>query len=390
MKAEWRIWKYELPLTAPVSLAPGVAMNVREGLLLELVGEDGRSFWGEAAPLPGFSRESLEDVRAQLESAVAKASHTENPRRSFAADFDSLTSASPSSGSPSVEFALASAFGGLEGADGGCFGSAPDPGDDPAEKTSRREVRRAGERSDGRSLPEPHASSEHSVAVCGLLSGSRDEILADAAKLRKNGYEAVKLKVGRRDVADDAALVGEVRDALGSDVSLRLDANRAWSFDGAMEFARLVEGALAEFIEEPLEEPSRLRELSGKSGLPVGLDESLAEMGLDEADGHGYARAFVMKPSILGHSRTLSLASVANNIGAKCIISSSYESGVGTMGLLRLAASIGGGAAGLDTYRRLADDVLSPPLELSRPRVDMREMLGAAREVDYGKLERLV
>jgi hypothetical protein len=70
-------------------------------------------------------------------------------------------------------------------------------------------------------------------------------------------------------------------------------------------------------------------------------------------------------------------------------MSSSYESGVGTLALLRMAASIGDGAAGLDTYRRLADDVLSPPLELSRPRVDMREVFGVERKVDHEKLERV-
>lgn len=345
----FRIWRYELPLSAPVSLAPGMAMSVRDGLLLELV-EGGRSFWGEASPLPGFSRESLEDVRKCLEEAAEPAC-MKWPRRGF----DGV-SASLSSAPPSVEFAVVSAFESFEG--------------------------RGGERF-VHSVPEP------SIAVCGLLSGSRKEILADAAKLREDGYEAVKLKVGRGNVEEDAALVREVRDVLEDIVSLRLDANRAWSFDEAEDFARRIEAASIEFVEEPLEEPSRLRELSVATGLPVALDESLADMEPGEAKAHEYARAFVMKPTIVGCSRTLSLAAVARNFGAEAIISSSYESGVGMLGLLRMAAPFGRAAAGLDTYRRLADDVLDPPLDLSKPRLDVDGILGVRREVDYGKLERV-
>jgi O-succinylbenzoate synthase len=324
-------------------------MSAREGLLLELV-EDGRSFWGEASPLPGFSRESLEDARRRLEEATASFSLAEGSWRSAVA-------ASLPSGSPSVGFAVASALGDLEGSDGSWLDAfdAPDP----------------------------------SIAVCGLLSGSREEILSDAARLRKDGYEAAKLKVGRGSVEDDAALVREVRGILGDGVSLRLDANRAWSRPEAGRFGDLIEDAGVEFVEEPLEEPSRLRELSEATGLPVALDESLAEMASGEAEAHEYARAFVMKPTLLGLFRTSSFASAAKKIGAKAIISSSYESGVGTMALIRLAASIGNGAAGLDTYRRLADDVLYPPLDLSKPRLDMREVFGVRREADYEKLERV-
>ncbi|MBA2377832.1 MAG: o-succinylbenzoate synthase [Actinomycetota bacterium] len=374
MKPEWRIWRYSLPLAAPASLAPGTTMSIREGLLLEIIIEDGGSFWGEAAPLPGFSGESLDDARKCLEDEVSRFHRAENPRRSFAA-----VSASLASGSPSVEFALASAFESLENADGRWLGSVSDP--------NRRDP--AGERVGGRPRSGTHVPPKHSVALCGLLSGSRDEVLSDAIELRKNGYEAVKLKVGRGDVEDDAALVREARDVLGDDFSLRLDANRAWGFEDARRFAGLISDAGIEYIEEPLADAGRLRELSEATGLPVALDESLSGMEPDEARSHHYARAFVMKPSLLGFHRTVSFASVARDRGAKAIISSSYESGVGTLALLRMADSIGDGAAGLDTYRRLADDVLSPPLELSRPRVDMREVFGVERKVDHEKLERV-
>ncbi|MGH3090688.1 MAG: o-succinylbenzoate synthase [Rubrobacteraceae bacterium] len=344
MISDFRLWRYELPLKAPVSLKKGSTMSVREGLLLELVANNGESFWGEAAPLPGFSRESLEEAARELARVAEK----------LAREGHRCAGSRPVSGLASVDFAVGMAVSQCENFD--------DPG-----------------------------TPNRSIAVCGLLSGSREEILSDAAKLRKNGYEAVKLKVGRgAGVEGDVVLVSEVREVLGDDVALRLDANRAWSFEGAHRFAGLVSDAGIEFIEEPLEEPGRLLELSEATGLPVALDESLVEMAADEARSHDYARAFVLKPSLLGYSRTASFASIARDFGAKAIISSSYESGVGMLGLVRLATFVGRGAAGLDTHRRFVEDLVCSHLDLSGPRLNLREIFGdIEREVDYEKLERI-
>lgn len=334
-----RLWRYELPLKRPVSLKPGLTMGVREGLLLETV-EDGESSWGEAAPLPGFSRESLGDARRRLEEVMEELSRAESPSREAAASLPS--------GSPSAGFALGAVF--------------------------------AGPR-----LGAPDGS----LALCGLLSGGREEVLSGAGRMRDAGYAAVKLKVGRGSVEGDADLVREVRSVLGDGVSLRLDANRAWSFEEAARFARLVAEAGIEFIEEPLEGAGRLRELAETTGLPVALDESLAEMDPGGAEAHDYARAFVLKPTVIGARRTSSFAAAAKAIGAAAVISSSYESGVGTMCLIRLAAELGDGAAGLDTYRRFAEDVISPALDLVGPRVNLKEFFSVRREVDHEKLERI-
>lgn len=56
---------YQLPLKRPLHLAGGITLETREGLLLH--DPDGGG-WGEAAPLPGFSPESLEEVRAAAEA----------------------------------------------------------------------------------------------------------------------------------------------------------------------------------------------------------------------------------------------------------------------------------------------------------------------------------
>jgi O-succinylbenzoate synthase len=108
---------------------------------------------------------------------------------------------------------------------------------------------------------------------------------------------------------------------------------------------------------------------------------------LGDLAGHGYARAVVLKPTLLGGiSRSLRFASEAKALGIKVVVSSAYESGVGTGALVALAAMVGDEPVGLDTYRRLADDVIEVPLDLPAPVIDVRRATGAARRVDIRKV----
>ncbi|MCV6005021.1 hypothetical protein OFO99_36850, partial [Escherichia coli] len=63
----YRVYRYALPLVAPVRVGAGV-LRRREGLLVRLEA-GGASGWGEAAPLPGFSRETLGEAARTLREA---------------------------------------------------------------------------------------------------------------------------------------------------------------------------------------------------------------------------------------------------------------------------------------------------------------------------------
>ncbi len=223
------------------------------------------------------------------------------------------------------------------------------------------------------------------MTVSALVSGPPDTVLEVAGRARSAGYAAVKLKVGRRPVEEDVELVRAVKEELGDTVVLRLDANRAWSLEEAERFVRGVAGLPFEFIEEPLADPAQLPVLVRETGVRVALDESLAGMQPGALEAHSYARAAVIKPTLVGGlSRTLRFAKRATLLGMKPVISSAYETGVGTAALAALAAGVGGEEvpAGLDTYRQLAGDVLRPRLDLPAPRVDLRAMAATRREID--------
>lgn len=345
----FKLYRYALPLKEPL-LLKGRELHRREGVLLKLVGSGGSTGWGEAAPLPGFSRESADEAARQLrrlaESVVGCGI---DPAGGFIRELDRRSLA------PSVRS-------GFELAAYNLYAAAS-----------------------GRLLPEVLAlRPAMTLKLSGLISCSGKAAISEARRMRSGGYEAVKLKVGGRSVEEDADLVRLVSEALGDGVRLRLDANRAWTFEEAVKFARNTEGINYEYIEEPLADPAWLPGYARTSGVPVALDESLAGMLPEELDKRAYARAAVLKPAMLGGiSRTLRMASRAGELGISPVISSAYESGVGTLGLVALAAATGGEVpSGLDTYRRLAGDVLEPRLELSAPQVNIREMLETRREIE--------
>jgi O-succinylbenzoate synthase len=224
-----------------------------------------------------------------------------------------------------------------------------------------------------------------------LLAGSPAKVLEEARLMSGAGYRSIKLKVGTATVDEDAALVRALGEELGEGISLRLDANRAWDYEEAAEFVRVTAGVRFEYVEEPLADPARLPGLVREFGVPVALDESLIEMEPEKVE-ETFAVAFVLKPTLLGgFSRTLRVARRALRLGVTPVISSAYESGVGTAALVALAASIGDRPvpAGLDPYRAIAEDVLETPLKLPAPGVDVREMAAASRTIDVRRLERL-
>ncbi len=351
------LYRYALPLD-PAPEIKGKPLRHREGILLRLTG-DGIEGWGETAPLPGFSHESQEEAIRQLwdiKPALMGLDHSNWMDDCLQSVLDPFTPA------PSVRF-------GIELAASNLYAAAR-----------------------GKTLPEvlgPRPGMK--VSLNGLLTGSRDDILKEARGMISTGYRAVKVKVGRGSIEEDASLIRAVAGILGGSVSLRLDANRAWGFEEALEFARATEGCRYEYVEEPLSDPTQLLRLVDSTGLSVALDESLAALDPDTLGEHRYARAVVLKPTLLGGIKhTLRLAEQAQSLIMTPVISSAFETGVGTLGLTSLAACISGGEipVGLDTYRRFTTDVLEPRLELPAY-FDVPEVMGVRRIMDQSLLKEI-
>ena len=344
--ASFDLVPYRLPLAEPV-VWNGERRETREGVLLRLEDAHGRAGWGDAAPLPGFSRETAAEAADALRTVLPALDGVDPDTRDLLSPRGGFHTALDAAGLPSsARFALDLALADLAAQE------------------------------QGRTLPQAlHPDPAVVLPLNGLLMSDRDAVVAGAGRLAAEGYAAAKLKVGRQSVEDDAETVRAVSAALGG-VALRLDANRAWSVDQATAFARAIEGVPLDYLEEPTPDAANHPALWLDTGLPLALDETLQEPS-GEAHLRGWAAAAVLKPTLVGGlMAALRLAAAARAVGVRAVLSASFESGVGLRGIAACAATTGAEPAGLDTYRWLAEDVV-PPLPFDRPRVDLPALFAA-------------
>ena len=112
------------------------------------------------------------------------------------------------------------------------------------------------------------------VYATGLyFTGGEDllgKLVEEARLYAAQGFRAIKMKVGL-GVETDVRHARAVRQALGDDVELMVDANHAYSLSEAVNFARRIEALGISFFEEPLspEDYEGYRELRGRTTIPI-------------------------------------------------------------------------------------------------------------------------
>jgi L-alanine-DL-glutamate epimerase-like enolase superfamily enzyme len=104
-----------------------------------------------------------------------------------------------------------------------------------------------------------------------------DALLKQTEGFLARGLPGVKVKIGKRDPAEDEARVRAVRRLIGEKVDLMLDANMAWSADEALERGRRLEQFNLHWYEEPTipEDVAGHARLARELSVPIAIGESL-------------------------------------------------------------------------------------------------------------------
>ena len=120
---------------------------------------------------------------------------------------------------------------------------------------------------------------------------STGELLEPAARverclaLRQRGFRAVKIRFHRDDWRDDVAVIAAVRDAVGSELEIMVDANQGWRMPGdraprwdvatAAQVARELETLGVYWLEEPLrtDDVDGYRTLRSRTGIRLAAGE---------------------------------------------------------------------------------------------------------------------
>jgi o-succinylbenzoate synthase len=189
-------------------------------------------------------------------------------------------------------------------------------------------------------------STVSSVRTDVTLSVGDPESLVAAATARvADGFDVLKVKVGTGDAKADFERVRRVREAIGPDPRLRLDANQGWSRRDAVNAIRALEDAGCDI--ELVEQPVVAADLEGMAWItdrvstPILADESVYGVrDLVAVIRHGAAdlvNVKLAKCGGLGPARTL--LELAREHGLGAIVGSMMESHVGIGAAAALVAA---------------------------------------------------
>jgi O-succinylbenzoate synthase len=183
--------------------------------------------------------------------------------------------------------------------------------------------------------------------------------------VRASGCGTAKVKVaepGQR-LADDLARVEAVRDAIGPDGRVRIDANGAWSVDEAVRNLKELDRFGLEYVEQPCASVHELAAVRRRSDVPVAADESIrrAEDPLLVRDLEA-ADIAVLKVQPIGGVRAC--LEIAEQIGLPVVVSSALETSIGIAAGVALAAALPElpYACGLATVSMFTAEVVADPL----------------------------
>jgi muconate cycloisomerase len=204
----------------------------------------------------------------------------------------------------------------------------------------------------GRDRPPSAQPSVHVQYVLGGDRGLRLKFVVGAVEpavaaerargMVQKGWRAIKVKVGRNPAADVERLRA-VRDAIGPEAFLSVDANGGYTAEEAVRVARQFERLDVALFEQPTRrgDHAAMAEVRARTGIPVMADESVftAQDVLDVIR-HRAADVLSLYPGKHGGVRnTLALARMAEAAGILCTIGSNLEREVATAAMAHVAAS---------------------------------------------------
>ncbi|HUC79324.1 MAG TPA: mandelate racemase/muconate lactonizing enzyme family protein [Flavisolibacter sp.] len=86
----------------------------------------------------------------------------------------------------------------------------------------------------------------------GWISYSIEELIAEVTGYKKRGFKAVKIKVGKPDWREDLERLRKVREAVGNDIGIMMDANQGMDVPSALQLARAARELNIHWFEEPI------------------------------------------------------------------------------------------------------------------------------------------
>lgn len=274
---------------------------------------------GESAPLPGLSKESLEDVETELTALLKKVNAMSSSLPESLDTMDDLNhfinttwGVKHSANRMAIESAILDLFHGGK-----------------------------------RTLFKTNFVEGSAIAINGLIwMGGLDRMLQQIDIKIRDGFRCIKLKVGGHDFEKECDILQYVRRKYFRDnIEVRLDANGAFKPEDALYKLNLLARFTIHSIEQPIKPGNPfMEELCAKSPIPIALDEEL--LGIDTVNDkrnllHRVKPNYIIiKPSLHGGLYgTHEWIEVAEECNVGWWLTSSLESSIGLNAIAQFAST---------------------------------------------------
>ncbi|MDP1880950.1 MAG: o-succinylbenzoate synthase [Parachlamydiaceae bacterium] len=269
------LFTYKIPLTNH---------QQRSGIFIKITDQQDRIGWGEIAPLPIWSHETLDECFQQIVEKISLILSIQWTISSWMEELNHLQLF------PSVSFGLESAL---------------------------------------LSILSPQ--SKFQVSTCALLMGSCKQILDQATLRYHEGYTHAKLKVSHLSFEEAALIINQLKEKF----RLRIDVNCAWKTEESLRFFSQFPCNTFDYVEEPFKNPNDLISFTH----PLAIDESFPnQITYEFLEKIPKLKTIVFKPTLQGGSHKCTfLFEWIKKRNLNLVLSSSYESDLGLASIATMA-----------------------------------------------------
>ena len=225
---------------------------------------------------------------------------------------------------------------------------------------------------------------------------SPDDAAKETLAWQQQGFRSAKIKVGG-DIHADRDRVKAVREAVGPEFNIRIDANAGYDADTSIKLAQLMAPYSLQLFEQPVPADdiagmARVRKAANAVGVPIMADESVLDhaslINIIRMNAADIVKVKVMKQG--GFLNARRMIATAEGAGIRCVVGHGFGLGVNTMAEIMMAATSLNVIDGLECVGPLKtkDDVVTQKLDLTKGSIELPGGPGLCVTLDDAKLEK--
>ena len=220
-------------------------------------------------------------------------------------------------------------------------------------------------------FPEAFANGAFTIPTNGLIwMGDQKQMMRSIDEKLEQGYDCIKLKIGGINFEDEIAILKYLRSKAGkAKVSLRLDANGAFSQEEALKKIETLSAFDIQYLEQPIKagQWQAMARIVKQSPIPIALDEEL--IGMDTLEKKKQLvdtiapQVLILKPALLGGFAACDewVKLLRETSDSYCIVTSALESNIGLNAIAQYTAKSNPELAqGLGTGQLYTNNITAP------------------------------